>query len=195
MRAFIGIPLASSFRSALIDAGSAIRQSDPRWTRARWVPRENLHITLQFLGDIDSTLAPVLGERLGAELSLAEPTSVTLTGVGALPRVGRARMLWARFGEQDSSVAGLAKLVADVTAELGIESDNRPFETHATLARAEKPQPVAADALAAADESLRSALGQKTVMSVGHATLYKSTLTRTGAVYEELVVMPFGSTR
>ncbi len=92
-------------------------------------------------------------------------------------------------------MAAIATAVSDAAAAFGVSPENRPFVPHVTLVRARRPRALDPIALDAASASARSALGQKRVMSVVQATLYKSTLTRAGAVYESLAEIPIGGLR
>lgn len=195
MRSFVAIPLSQPIRAALVDAASIIRENDPAWRDAKWVPPENLHITLMFLGEIAEDAAPCLADHLAHELAQATPTPVILSGLRGLPGPERARMLWAHFAQQGADLATIARTIEVVASTFGIKTDRRPFNAHATLVRARKPGPIAPGALSAAEERLWSVLGQEPVMSVGEARLYKSTLTSTGAIYEEMAVLPFSSSR
>lgn len=89
----------------------------------RWVPSENLHLTLRFLGEADpEAVEAALAER---QLPAAE---VTLGPV--VSRLGRNVVVIPASGLDE-----LATVVGDATAAIGRPPDPRPFAGHLTLAR------------------------------------------------------------
>jgi 2'-5' RNA ligase len=195
MRAFVGIPLDPGHVTALESAGAVVRASDSRWRGARWVPAGNLHVTLKFLGDIPGESVNGLTRDLKNAVGGSEAGSLAFDAIEAVRDARRARMLWARFADLDDHVQRLANAVEQVSTAYGVEPDTRDFVAHATLVRAKRPGPVDPEALDAARAECRSVLGKDRVMSVVQARLYKSTLTRAGAVYETIADLPVGGTR
>lgn len=95
----------------------------PEEAGVRWVPPENLHLTLRFLGEAD----PLAVDSAFADLSLPA-TEVTLGPV--VSRLGRSVVVVPAAGLDD-----LAAAVRDATASIGRPPDPRPFAGHLTLAR------------------------------------------------------------
>ncbi len=95
--------------------------------RARWSPREKLHITTKFVGEWQEERLPELVDAL--EKLSAEPFEVQLSGLGAFPRV-----LWVGI-RPSSGLQDLAARTEDALAALGCPRENRPFTPHLTLAR------------------------------------------------------------
>jgi 2'-5' RNA ligase len=89
----------------------------------RWMPAENLHVTLRFLGEADAELA-----------------AAALDGVALPPATARVGPAARRLGGRNLvvPVTGLDELATVVTAttcHLGRPPDGRPFRGHITLAR------------------------------------------------------------
>ena len=61
IRSFIAIPLASDVRRATIRLVERLRRENDG---IKWVPTDNLHLTLKFLGDVDNTEIPDVCEVL-----------------------------------------------------------------------------------------------------------------------------------
>ena len=98
--------------------------------RGRAMRRENLHLTLAFLGDTDATLVPQL---------IALAAGVRFDAIRlALDRVGywkHNRIIWCGAGEEPPA---LVELVEGLRARLdaaGIRYDPKPFVSHVTLVR------------------------------------------------------------
>jgi 2'-5' RNA ligase len=195
VRAFVGIPLPDAHAEALLGAGEHVRDGDPRWSDQKWVPRQNLHLTLEFLGDISPESATALAEDLHARLAEARPPHLSFEAIVARPRSSRARMLWATYRDENGSLAAIAASVARAAEREGIDVEERRFVAHATLVRARRQIPVEPKVIEAATSSTRSALGESLFMSVRHARLYESTLTRAGAVYETVADIQLGTPR
>lgn len=144
----------------------------------RWVPEDQWHLTLQFLGPV-ARLAPVV-EALRPAVGQREPFSVRLGGAGAFPTAGRARVVWVGAAEGDEAVAGLAGVVSAALGPLGHEVEARPFRGHLTLARLKVPAPVG---------PVLDALGPGPVgaaFTVDEVVLYESRLSPGGPRYSAL---------
>jgi len=140
----------------------------PRDQGVKWVPTENLHITLRFLGDAD---IDEVGDRLAG---------VTLPRVTA--RVGPANDVVAERA-LILPVAGVDELAAAVvraTRGLGTERERPKFQGHITLARLARharPERSVGSRFAAAFE-------------VEEVALVASTLTPSGAQYDTVGIWP-----
>ncbi len=195
MRAFVGIGLPSPWREALAECAARARDADPRWRDARWVPAENLHITCVFLGDIAEATASPLLTGFGEALADVSPFTLTLADavVGA-PRQRSPRMLWATFRDPSGTGGRAVSALEEVASIYGIETEDRPFRPHVTLARARRPRPFGGlpEGVTAAVLAAHLPEGPPYAMSVGEVTLYASTLTKSGAVYERIADIPLG---
>ena len=114
------------------------REEHARFPSARRMRRENLHLTLAFVGALDGGRARRLAAALAAEP--AAPFDWTLDAVGAF---AAARVLWA--GGADPRLDSLAARARALLDALGVRFDRRPFVAHVTLLR-ELPREAARDA-------------------------------------------------
>ncbi len=99
---------------------------------ARWQDAENLHITLRFVGEVDTPLA----NDLAAELAriAAPPLRLSIAGVGHFEHKGRPHAIWARIAP-DAALDGLRKKVERPCVQAGLPPETRRFTPHITLAR------------------------------------------------------------
>lgn len=186
MRAFFGIPLDQEWTRALGRVAHLSRATgDTQLSRARWVPPENLHLTLRFLGEIDDPAA----ERLVADVRLActETEAFNLPieeAVRAIPSASRASMLWSTFSDPHGTCSDLVRRLSDTIASHGFAPESRPFAPHVTLARLRGAARIDEVLLSSLDDDVRAALGGGVPsVSVRTITLFSSTLSRSGATY------------
>ncbi|OFW82801.1 MAG: 2'-5' RNA ligase [Alphaproteobacteria bacterium GWF2_58_20] len=113
------------------------RMRDYNLPGAAWEMRENLHLTLRFIGDVDEGMADDLDAVLGRVQSPG--FTLTLKGTGAFGGEN-PRVLWAGVAES----AGLRELQKKLDAAClplcGPDSHAR-FMPHITLARLEGTSP------------------------------------------------------
>jgi 2'-5' RNA ligase len=100
----------------------------PPETGVRWVPAEQWHVTVRFLGEADLDAVAGALERAAPELRSWPPVEA-LVGP-RVSRLGRQVICLPVSGLED-----LAEVVARATADLGEPPDPRPFRGHVTLAR------------------------------------------------------------
>lgn len=130
IRAFVALPLPEPPRRELDGYLAACAAAAPAY---RWVPPENLHLTLRFLGNRPEAALAALDRRLGA---IESPSfELALGGLGSFG--GRSpRVLWLGLDRGGAEAGRLAAAVEAACREAGIEAEERPFRAHLTLARA-----------------------------------------------------------
>ena len=169
-RAFVAVTLPGPVLDAVEAATAAFELPGARRT-----PREQWHLTLQFLGnhvDLDATAAAL--ERLDA------PGGRTrLGGAGAFPKASRATVLWVGVREGVDYLSDLADRVADAT---GVPLEHRPYRPHLTIARQKQPTDLR-DIVAALDEA---PFGDP--WDVTEITLFESRLGSAGARHTPVCV-------
>ena len=180
-RCFVAVELSDEVRARLGEARYSLVALAPGWADEKWVAPQNLHLTLKFLGSLSDNDLACVHAGLHGTLAGMPPFSVVLAGVASVPRPARAEMIWARLGDSEGRCAELAARVDAAAVSCGLPAEDRRFAAHVTLARARKPRPLLHEALTGADAVVRRHPLSMSVLSV---TLFASTLTRTGPVYE-----------
>jgi RNA 2',3'-cyclic 3'-phosphodiesterase len=177
LRLFVAIEIPEAAKAAVEEAFAPWRETFPR---ARWVPRENLHMTLKFLGRTWPRLADWVSERVEAAAAAIEPFETRLRGVGSFPSAKRGRVLWAGFEDAETMGDLAAGIDAAIAEEFPLET--RPFHPHLTVARSDPPLrlPVAYP---------RTALESRPWL-VDHVVLFRSHLGRPAPRYEPLAELP-----
>lgn len=101
----------------------------------RITPLNQLHITLSFLGDVDTDRIPKICSELKLAFKDVGSFHLSVKGLGAFPNERHARIIW--MGIEDGDVlASCAKIVERTLKRIGIRYDRKEFTPHITIARA-----------------------------------------------------------
>jgi 2'-5' RNA ligase len=189
-RIFVGVELDAGVKAAAAAAADALRaelaSTDIR-VLARWVPQDNLHITLFFIGDVPGNRVNEVRAALAPPFARAA-FDVHLSGLGAFPPSGVPRVFW--IGVRDGSEA-LGALHAEVSARLaavGCEPEGRPYSAHLTIARVKDLQ-----SRGHASRVRRILAGRDADAGpsrVSAVTLFESRVSPKGSTYEPLLRLP-----
>ena len=161
----------------------------------RWVPEENLHITLQFLGDLDDRELVEVCEQVDQAVRGCEPFTVEVQGIGAFPSVERPRTLWVGIA-QDEGRDQLIELQAAVDqslAEVGHRGENRKYVPHVTIGKSGRGPGGRNEGLSEKLIELAAvAAGTTAPSTVTEVLVYSSELHRDGPEYMVLARCPLG---
>ena len=163
---------------------AAVEHLQPLAPGVAWVARDNVHVTLKFLGAVDNARLGALEPALAAAAAGHAAFDLTIDGLGAFPSRIRPRVLWAGIGAGAAELGTLAARVDEALAALGFARETRPFAAHVTLGRVREPR--ANPRLAAALDA-GGPLGRQRVARV---SLMRSDLSPRGARYTELASHP-----
>jgi 2'-5' RNA ligase len=136
---FVAIELPAPVRRKLIEHIDRLRILVPD-ERASWVPEENLHLTLKFLGDIPLTNVEKLSAAASIAASRVEPFEIVVDGCGSFPPRGQPRVLWIGIEDTSGKLAPLYQAIENECAKVGFPREPRAFHPHLTIARIRKPQ-------------------------------------------------------
>ena len=132
MRCFAAILLGDEVREAL---DQEIQRLRPLSRAVAWVPTENLHLTLHFLGEQSEDRAADATTALAEAVAPLRPFSLTLHGLGAFPGLVRARILWTGVSGGALEARALQARVEDALEVRGFAREARPWHPHVTLGR------------------------------------------------------------
>ncbi|MDO9556950.1 MAG: RNA 2',3'-cyclic phosphodiesterase [Coriobacteriia bacterium] len=191
VRTFIGIGLPLLMRQTLVSAQQAMRDTSPAWRDEKWVAEENLHVTVKFLGQLPNDLVTEVSNTLVTAAATLGAFQIRLGTILAVPRSHSATMLWAGIEEGRDATVDLAVALDLALASAGFSAETRPFRPHITLVRARSPRRVAFETIDAGDRAIHVSDDRSKRMSVRGVTLFSSTLTPYGPVYEERSFAPF----
>ena len=126
-RLFVGLELPSSCKTAL-------HGLDPGLIGLRWLPEEQLHLTLSFLGDVEAPAEDHL--RAALREVRVPPFFLPLRNIGIFESRGQPSVLWAGVGNGHPHLFELHRRVQNAVLHAGLEPDLKPFHPHVTVARA-----------------------------------------------------------
>jgi 2'-5' RNA ligase len=186
LRAFIAVELPFEIRKTVCAATSKLRNEIG--ALVRWVPIENMHLTLKFLGDVSPTNMDMLSQMLGAETDLFNCFDLRLNGIGSFPSLKRPRVIYVGI-QAPVVLESLQRGIESASRRLGYESEERGFSPHLTIGRVKQNVTATEQQLIrrALEEAQIEALGTTRVDSV---ELFKSDLSPTGSVYTRLYSAP-----
>ena len=176
MRLFVGLELRWELRQRVaMLSGAGI-------PGARWVPPENYHITLRFIGETPGHRAEDIDHALAA--LKARSFELVLTGVGTFTKSGRSGSLWIGV-ERNPQLDLLQSKIETALQRCGLEPERRRFQPHLTLARLDS---AAGNKLAAFVQAHN--LFRAEPVPVEHFTLFSSLLGKERPVYTAEVEYP-----
>jgi RNA 2',3'-cyclic 3'-phosphodiesterase len=111
----------------------------------RWVPAEQLHLTVAFLADVPDRKLDDLVDRLGRAAARRTSFEAAVAGGGAFPNAARARVVWAGLDLDEHGRTELTRLATGARAaanRAGVPVDGQRFRAHVTVARVGHPQDV-----------------------------------------------------
>jgi 2'-5' RNA ligase len=137
LRTFVAIRCGAEVAEALHRAAGKLARIDDRLKAGA---AEDLHLTVQFLGDTrEEDLMPV-SRALAAAAAASRPVEARYVGLGAFPEPRRARVVWAGVSEEPAgTLRALAKDVGARLRPLGFPPEARDWSAHVTLGRVKGP--------------------------------------------------------
>jgi 2'-5' RNA ligase len=188
IRAFIAISLSPEIRRSLDEVSNKLKERLPD-VPVRWVPADNIHLTIKFLGDVSVSNIEMLQKILGTEACQHTPFEFSVGNLGAYPSISRPRVIWVGV-EAPDELHALQRGIEAETARLGYAREKRAYSPHLTLGR------VSRNADASDTRCIRKVLKNCTIGFLGAARvqevhLYRSELQPGGAVYSQIFSAPF----
>jgi RNA 2',3'-cyclic 3'-phosphodiesterase len=128
---FAGIELDKRVREQC--AGIAARLAAQGFD-ARFEPPEKLHITVAFLGWVESEQLQPITDALYAAAGAAQPFTLTLDTIGAFPHERRPKIVWIGSRDQGEPYRRLAYASRSAFEQLGFSFD-KDAVAHVTIGR------------------------------------------------------------
>ena len=188
-RLFLAVDPSPRARRRLADVQEAVKGLTGRlgW-KVSYPKRDNLHVTLKFLGDVERERVDDLVAAL-AEIGSTDRFEICFEGLGAFPSPSRPRILWVGVGRGAEELKSLAEQVDRCCAGVGFPPEERELSPHLTLGRVRRAPRSASFVV---DNVSPKEAGASLVTEV---TLYRSEIGPGGSTYTALARIPLSPTK
>lgn len=161
---FIAIPVPANLKNILAEWQSDLIHD---LSYKQWTHKEDLHITIKFLGAVPHHVI----EKLINELRLLKRLSsfvLDLKGIKTFGKPFEPRVLYANV-QQTDSLTQLVDLVESCAENCGFQKENRKFRAHVTLAKKWMGEPLN-DSI---EKRTNNYLNQLHELEVNHVYIYQ----------------------
>ncbi len=176
MRLFVALAIPKSVAQSLMLLQGGV-------PGARWQTREQLHLTLRFIGEVENRDVDLIDDMLAG--IMADGFTLQLHGVGQFGNK-QPHSLWAGV-RPNPALDHLARKVDSAIRRVGQPQDAHPFKPHVTLARMRYP-----DNDKAIEWLSYHALYTSPEFAVEDFQLYSSRLSSDGSIYAVEEDYPLG---
>jgi 2'-5' RNA ligase len=184
IRSFLAFELPDDIKTIVARVSGEIRKTslDVRWVRPQFI-----HLTVVFMGDIESEQIPSMGESLGAVCSRHSPFTIFLKPMGCFPNIRNPRVIWLGIDGDLERMSRFRDDLLHALSSFGIKEEERAFRPHLTLGRFKKPgkRQTELEQLLATYKELSSP-----ARTLSELVLFRSDLKPGGAVYTKMVSWP-----
>lgn len=186
MRVFVAINPPDEVRMRIGEAERELREAG---FPIRWVPAENVHLTLKFLGEVPEERLRDVYEVVNAAVKGIDVFDMAVSGLGAFPSLRRPNVVWLGV-ELDSVLSSLQVRTEENLGQLGFPREDRPFRPHLTLGRARKR--VESSEFRGLEDIVRR-IEYSDSFRVGTVDIMSSRLMPTGAIHDVIHTAELGA--
>ena len=179
IRTFVAIEIPKPLRKKIERIS---RQIQPVTKAFKWVATDSLHLTLNFLGDIDEQKVNAACLAVARNAAKTEIYQIDISGIGAFPRIDRPRAIWAGIEHGTKETVELFNSTTLELEEEGFQIDAR-FEPHITMGRLKRGRLAESKLIEKLGEIADFEIGDFAVTSVG---VFSSKLEKSGPIYVKL---------
>lgn len=178
LRLFVALSVPPETRKKIFDLIETLRQEN---LPIKWVEKENLHWTLQFLGWTESAEVDKIASALSQATERCKPFFLSLKQLDFFPS-GRPRVILINPDRGAKEIAALQAAIREALTAQGVrlETEKPP---HLTLGRVKKPTVIPK---AAWQGKARQVIEELKPAEVKEVTLFQSELRREGPIYIKL---------
>ena len=156
--------------------------------QGRFAKPESIHLTLQFLGNIEEDQIVPIAQVLAQAGSGVAPFDLEVGQLGVFPHLARPRVVWIGVEAVDGLMT-LQSKIQEGLEPLGFPPENREFHPHLTLVRLKSQKNLGGLRKYLQAEGPEQRAG---VIPVGEVHLYQSILKPQGAEYQKLRTSELG---
>ena len=132
MRLFVALLLSERVRAGLARVQAKLART---CEKVRWIPSEQLHLTVKFLGEVPESDVTAVSEALARASVRAAPCTMEIAATGCFPTGGPVRIVWAGVRDTPEALNQCVETVTSELAQIGFAPERRPWSAHITLGR------------------------------------------------------------
>ncbi|MCW5782137.1 MAG: RNA 2',3'-cyclic phosphodiesterase [Nitrospirales bacterium] len=186
LRVFLAVELSLDLRRKVVELQRQLRENLPM---VNWVRPESMHLTLKFLGYVDTSMVETVVTAIEPILTRQAPLTLEVQGLGVFPHLRRPRILWVGCAGNIPALINLVSHIEAALEPLGFPPEDKPYFPHLTLARIKHDQSQVGGVL------IHSGLLEQPrnlgMLYVDRITLFRSEVSQSGAEYTALRTVPF----
>jgi 2'-5' RNA ligase len=189
IRSFIAIELPRELKVSISRLQEQLKSGST--APVKWVSPENTHLTLKFLGNIDTAIVEDIKKALREAARGIPAIRLGVEGLGTFPGGNRVQVVWAGLTGELNKLQKLQQRIDKELLPLGFPAEKRAFSPHLTIARLR-------DRATVNDRHDIGRLVENTKFesgldfSVKSVNLMKSQLTQEGPIYSVLAPVDLG---
>ena len=185
-RTFIAVPADDGVYAQAL---AAIKLLSPHTENVRWTGADNLHWTLQFLGEVEDIETFEVCRAVAKVAAGHQAFELASGGVRAFPSSEKPRTVWLEAGAGSERLCQLQDSVEASMADLGFRPERQRYTPHLTLGRVHQ----GSHGGAALSEKLGTLDMEGGTMFVDEVLIFGSEITRDGPSYHVLGRAPLES--
>ncbi len=178
VRSFIALELTPEIQEQLGRIQAELKKAG---ADVKWVKPEGIHLTLKFLGNVGLELLEEIKKLLEQLACAHKAFELKIGGLGAFPKIEYPRVIWVGIEQGFEQIIKLTQDLEEYLIKLGFLPEKRRLMPHLTLGRVRS-----AHNRTQLKELLLSTTFPQKAMQADTVILFKSTLTRQGAIYQPL---------
>ena len=187
LRTFLAIEIVERIKEEVVPFADKLESACPEF---RFIPPENWHLTLHFLGEVRAQKLEMLKSRIPKTLLKTRSFSIFLEGFGVFPNYEQPHILWIGIGGELPPLLGLQTALGQLLRQLRFEVEKRAFHPHITIARVKKA--VTSAQIASLKSSLEILRFRSSGdMRISSVALFRSDLASQGARYYRIADFSF----
>lgn len=133
IRTFIAVNLNPEIKEYLTSLQNILNVPE---TKIKWVEKNNLHLTMKFLGYISLEQTELIKSILKEITSQYSPFIIKLSSdMGIFPTYGMPRIIWVGIKEGISELKELYNFIENDLSDKSFPRENKDFSSHITIGR------------------------------------------------------------
>ncbi len=179
IRVFIAVSFNQKLTRELRELQDQFKQLS---LNASWVKPENIHLTLKFLGDVETNQVSKVFDPINKTALAFSSFNLRLSNLGIFPSWNRPQILSIGLDNKEEILKKLKKRLELELSNVGFPRDMKPFSPHLTLARLRSPS----NKNLLKKEIEKFSVPLDHLIKISEIKLFKSSLAPKGAEYTKL---------